>query len=154
MDAKYYFVGESNPWGSDPHFALYPAPNGSAGHRLCRAILGIARATYLEVFTRVNLCDGGWSTRAARRRASEMRAESAERDRLVLLGARVAAAFDLPFRPFETFGEDALVLPHPSGRCRIWNDPDSIARARIALRQFLPPEVGGLIAEPWEGVET
>jgi hypothetical protein len=28
-----------------------------------------------------------------------------------------------------------IVLPHPSGLCRLWNQPDSVMRARAALQE-------------------
>jgi hypothetical protein len=40
---KIVLVGESNPYGADPYYALYPAPDGSAGHRLCCLVLGMTR---------------------------------------------------------------------------------------------------------------
>jgi len=49
-------VGEANPWGSDPFYALYPYPERYAGWRLCHLILGLYRRTYLGYFDRVNLC--------------------------------------------------------------------------------------------------
>ena len=142
-------VGELNPYGEEPEYALYPSPEGSAGYRLCCMIFGMRRLDYLRTFERVNLCVGEWSMRAARARATQLADD--DDNMLVLLGARVASAFDLPYRPFETFGEDMLVLPHPSGLCRVWNEPDAVLRARIASIQFFRPylpEVAGAIAEP------
>jgi hypothetical protein len=103
----------------------------------------MGRRAYLGSFRRVNLVVGEWSTEAAREAAARVRDS-----RLVLLGSRVCGAFRVPFRPFAAFevswGRRALVLPHPSGRCRLWNDPDNIARARAAVAEFVP-EVGQLL---------
>lgn len=123
MPSRITLVGELNP---------------SAGERLCCDILGMWRKEYLATFDRVNLCDGRWSVVAARTRAKELCKPGAK---LVLLGAKVCQGFGLPYSPFSTFGvgisnpnvEDAstvLILPHPSGRCQAWNDPNTIPRAR------------------------
>lgn len=110
--SKPLLVGESNPYRSDPHFALYPAPDGCSGHRLCRLILKMGRRDYLEA---------------------------------------VCSAFGVRYRPFETCGV-RLVLPHPSGRCRLWNAPSNYGRVRAAVRLFLP-EVAHLLDAGGEGDE-
>lgn len=134
--SKPTLVGESNPYGPDPDFALYPAPDGCSGHRLCCLILGMFRHDYLEAFDRVNLCDGRWSIRNARLRAEEL---SRQPGRFVLLGAKVSAAFQVPFVPFEVSeGGTMLVLPHPSGLCRLWGEPGAFEKAREAVRRFAP----------------
>ena len=125
-------VGESNPYGRDPYFALWPGPVNSAGWRLCHKILGMERAAYLAAFDRVNLCAGDWSRAEARRAAERV---LRERRAAVALGARVADALGVEYRrPFRVVelpgGQRVAVLPHPSGRCRAWNDPDSYRRAR------------------------
>lgn len=136
---KPVLVGESNPYGSDPEFALYPSPEGSAGHRMCEYILGMYRRDYLESFNRVNLIAGAWDNATALINARQVVGE-----RLVLLGSKVSAAFEQPFRPFTRVvlsyspARVALILPHPSGLCRIWNDPARIAEARERMREFAP----------------
>jgi hypothetical protein len=137
MESKPLLVGESNPYGSDPRFALYPAPDGCSGHRLCCLVLGMRRADYLREFERKNLCDGPWDMLAARRRAQELRTWKAP---IILLGAKVARAFEFdPFEPFVvTDGGRTLVLPHPSGRCRVWNDPLAVGRTRALVAEVVP----------------
>lgn len=130
--AKVLLVGESNPYGSDPRFALYPAPPGCAGARLC-AILGLTDGEYLRTFDRCNLLVGReWPIAAARRAASDLTAEYR-----ILLGARVAAAHGLTFEPFcnvQDNGWRGVILPHPSGRSRLWNYwPQAQARARALV---------------------
>lgn len=58
---KPLLVGEQNPYGADPKFALYPYPENSAGGRLCFKVFGLTRHEYLARFDRVNLCSGKWS---------------------------------------------------------------------------------------------
>lgn len=143
-------VGEYNPYGTGPDFALWPGPVGCSGWRLCHTILGMDEAEYLSTFDRVNLLDAShpfagkrWPVRVAREEAARL-----THPRRVLLGARVAAAHSAVgsrFRPFERIdcGADealrwtALVLPHPSGLSRLWNDPQAVRRAREAVRALL-----------------
>lgn len=143
-------VGESNPYGSNPEFALYPLPERSAGGRLCRLVLGMRMAEYLRAYDRANLCDGRWSAPTARAEALGCPPHGRP-DRA--LGARVAAAFALDFEPFTArqqriVGDGAawsatlVVLPHPSGLCRLWNEPGAFERARAVLRVAGCP-VGG-----------
>lgn len=124
-------VGECNPHGADPYYALYPAPDGCSGHRLCCLILGMRRRDYLEAFGRTDLCAGQWSARVARSEAEQLSG------RLILLGSKVTSAFGLEFRPFGVQG-DRLVLPHPSGLCRLWSEPGAIDAARKAVAEFVP----------------
>jgi hypothetical protein len=134
QEDKVVLVGEQNPYGGDPYYALYPAPDGCSGHRLCNLILGMYRRDYMRVFDRVNLCSGDWSVREARESAKLLRGR-----KLVLCGSKVSQAFGVKFDPFFVCHEFGLViLPHPSGLCRIWNDAGSIQRARSAVAEFAP----------------
>lgn len=141
---KPVLVGESNPYGSDPYFALYPAPDGCSGHRLCCRILGMHRAAYMEAFDRVNLCDGPWSMPRARQAAMSLIGKCAGYCKLILLGSKVAAAFGVPFVPFTAVDEVLLRLPHPSGLCRMWSEEGAVDRARAAVAAFVP-EVAHLL---------
>lgn len=150
MSDKVLLVGELNPYGADPYFALYPAPDGCSGHRLCKLILGMSRAKYLEAFDRVNLCAGKWSKKDARRAQLELTAR-----RYILLGSKVCGAFETPFEPFavRTWScgvignfRIGLILPHPSGLCRLWSRPGYFKQAREAVAAFAP-EVAPLMRE-------
>lgn len=134
-------VGESNPHSSDPRHALHPHPPGAAGSRLCK-ILGMQPCEYLEKFDRVNLLrTAEWSPVKARNAARKL-----THRRRILLGARVAAAHGIKFYPFCRFTlEDdvrVLILPHPSGRCRIWNDRTAFVSAREAIGRFMEETKG------------
>lgn len=129
-------VGEDNPHHSDPRLALWPRPSQYAGGRLCR-ILGMDERRYLRAFDRVNLCDGAWDAAEARANAERLLGLGKP---LVLLGSKVCRAFGATFTPETLFtvrelapGVNAAVLPHPSGRCRAWNDAGSYQRARDAV---------------------
>ena len=133
-------LGEQNPYGGDPEMALYPHPDGSAGQRLAEVVLGLKRADYLRRFDRANVLDRGgrWSAPEAREAAAR---KVFGRHRVVALGAKVAAALRLPTTPFVEhevplpgFGtRRVLVLPHPSGLCRVWNEPGAHERARALV---------------------
>lgn len=138
-------VGEANPYGGDPYYALYPDPPNCAGDRLCRKVMGLDPDDYLERFDRVNLCPRRWSAREARERADAMRIER-KGGTLVLLGARVTRAFGMFFAPFlverrgpvwpaDGASTAYVVLPHPSGLSRAWNAPGAYDRARAVLRE-------------------
>src|ERR1019366_478944 len=119
----------------DPRYALYPLPKGSAGDRLCRLVLQMGLREYVNTFDRVNLCAGKWSVKAARARAGELLA-SRDAGAVVLLGARVCNAFMLAFVPFSVVQGGRLsvvILPHPSGLSRAWNEPGAYDRARSVL---------------------
>lgn len=140
MAERVVLVGESNPYGGNDDFALYPHPEGCSGWRLCCVILGMRRADYLRSFERVNLCRGAWNMAEARGRAAGLRDR-----RLVLCGAKVCRAFGVPFRSLETPDREPpaamrgyVVLNHPSGRCLAWNEPGAAERAREAVAAFAP----------------
>jgi hypothetical protein len=154
-------VGEHNPYRPGQAFALYPHPERSAGHRLCVDIMRMRRAAYLRNFDRLNLCvHRAWDVGEARERALSVVQECANDGAcrsywrtIVLLGSRVCGAFDVPFVPFVARRMGALpgprnkgvlrgsgaafdwvvILPHPSGRSRLWNEAGAIGRARAAL---------------------
>lgn len=139
-------VGESNPYGSDPDFALYCYPPGCAGYRL-RRILGLPQHQYLSLH-RKNLCDGDWSKESAKQRALELLDPHAPWRVMVLLGRKVTETFErvaldgAPLVPFSTrpccLGRTLVSLPHPSGRnARAWS-PALQARARQILHELAP----------------
>ena len=81
----------------------------------------------------------------AKRRAAVLASEFLLGRTVVLLGARVAEAFGEIYTHFMLYPGVRLnfvSLPHPSGRCRLWNEPESYERARAVLRAagVLPQE--------------
>jgi hypothetical protein len=133
MRRRIWLVGESDPHSDLEVDALHPGA-GTVGGRLCREILGLEPREYISKFVRRNLLLAGekWSASLARATADFIREESRGAP-LALLGRRVAEAFGTDFVPFRV-RSGVLTLPHPSGRCRLWNDPNSYATARAALR--------------------
>jgi hypothetical protein len=132
-------VGEDPGPSGDPAYALHDAPDGCAGHRL-RLLTGLSSADYLSTFARVNLrqrCDSKWSAPAAREAALAL-LPALDGRVVVLLGAKVRDAFRSPpdkyaFSDHPGPSERRVLLagmPHPSGLCRDWRDPDKVAEAR------------------------
>lgn len=126
-----------------------------SGFRLC-AIMGVDPDDYLERYVRQNLCDAEWDEATARRSARRIAVNAMFQtgpSRIVLLGRRVADAFVDALVGIGANGLRRLellegyccvgasleidvvlvVLPHPSGRSRVWNDPKSLRRARRLL---------------------
>ena len=142
---KPLLVGELNPYGADPRAALWPAPVNSSGWRLCTKILGMTPRTYLRNFDRMNLCAGTWSKVTAKTAALDIMAH--REGPLVLLGAKVCDAFGVAYQPFSVQlnlldpRNEILVLPHPSGRCFAWNDPEANLRAQKVIQKLLDQSV-------------
>lgn len=151
MTALVLLIGEDNPYGGDPRFALYPYPRRASGHRLM-TILGVAEGVYLddEAIARTNLCPEHWSAKLARKNARAIH-EAPPAATVVLLGRKVAEAFgaeifssSVAFLPFTAtyMVKDPPVhyvaLPHPSGRCTEWNAPGAVERARRLMRTACP----------------
>lgn len=146
MTGRVLLVGENNPYGSDPEFALYCYPPGCAGYRL-RRIFGLPQHQYLALH-RKNLCDGDWSKDQAKTRAFELLSPQAPWNVIVLLGRKVTEAFEKvalggdPLVAFSTRascpGVTLVSLPHPSGRNLVWNQPWAPKRAREILRDLVP----------------
>lgn len=146
-------VGEVNPYGVDPKFALYPRPRHASGNRL-RAIMGLTDTAYMKFLDRANLCAGKWSAPAARRAAEDL--VLLPYDVLILLGAKVRGAFDgpAPFKQFVSMEYRLVGLPHPSGRCRTWSDPGAAERAREVLAKAAPWVPWGMVGMRDELVKT
>jgi hypothetical protein len=140
-------VGEANPYSPNPRLALYPYPPHSAGACL-RRLLGMTHHEYMAAFDRVNLFThppAKWSALSAREAALEVQRKR-DNEVVILLGRRVAKAFDfdLEWWSHQEFGRArdgksvTLVLaPHPSGRCREWNNPRSCVRLRKIVGRYL-----------------
>jgi len=123
---------------------LFPLPPHGTGGRLCE-LLGMAPSEYLARFDRENLFSthqARWSAPTARVRACEVVRSGAWRGRrVVLLGARLAAAFGMHrsvaprLRWVYVEALDAVVglVPHPSGLNRWYN----VAENREVARTFI-----------------
>lgn len=132
-----FIVGENNPYGDDPYFAMFPRPTNSAGGRLCYQVLQLQEAQYLSGFHRRNLLQQPrWSVVDARAAAVKLSEEIGD-SKVILLGAKVCAGFRLDFKPFTIVRNKVAILPHPSGLCRIWSEPGAYDRGRDLVRELL-----------------
>lgn len=149
---KPLLVGEANPYyRGDDGYALFPLPERASGHRLATLVMGFADdrsglQRYLEAFDRVNLCKEHWGLKEARPKAQAILHEH-RTSPIVLCGQKVCTAFGVAYEPLKihfarTVDEGVnnwqsilLVLPHPSGLCRFWNEENAFDRARAFLRE-------------------
>lgn len=150
-DPRVWLVGETNPYQDDPEdsirYAMYPEPEESAGGRLCNLILGMHQRDYLRSFERRNLLAGPWEGKGVRERARASAAclswEMSEGDVVLMLGKKVFDSFFpgevwLLFDVHQRCGRRHLVLPHPSGLNRFWNEFLSYAHVRTFLAKHAP----------------
>jgi len=145
-------LGMNNPQSAEPSMALWPDPPGCAGHRLW-VISGMGRTEWLEMFERRNLLDSTrWVQAEGEKSADRMRGEL--RDRVVVMcGVDVARCVEgLPrglfcwHRPMSGGVEGQgwwARIPHPSGKCRDWNDPIVVECARIFLEELAAAHAEG-----------
>lgn len=148
------FLGEDNPQSARPAHQLLDYPPNCAGHRLRGAILRVPSDAYLSCW-RGNLCTPAWSERQAAETAAHVFDGEAPWRVVVMLGRKVARVMagtrlvpDMPPFARRTRGDLTFVsLPHPSGRCRDWNDAKSYERALAAIRAAAPALPWG--SEPW-----
>lgn len=140
----------NNPLSSDPRHALYPHPPGCAGWNLAK-YSGLSHREYLERFERRNiLSQPKWERREALAAADALIEELRGRT-VVILGVETAVIMRLTHleafrwqRPpvlgglFDSGGDGWWArLPHPSGRCREWNDPLVRECAQIFLQELV-----------------
>ena len=132
--------GMNNPHGPHPRMALWPDPPGCAGHRLWQltaARTGASAMDYARAFHRYNLVQrGDFSRNAARDRWHLIEPELlSEFDTLVLLGVEVSQAIGLDI-PLLTITPSMILLPHPSGRNRWYNDPVNRTVVEILMEEL------------------
>lgn len=141
--ARAVILGMNNPLSPRPEHALFPYPPGCTGYRIWRLLQtlrpDVMRSQYLSGFDRMNMIDGReWSDAEARRRVPEVLSRC--RGRVVLvLGEGPRRALGLRkelILPQEHEGATWRQLPHPSGRCHWYNDPECAALAASLLRDL------------------
>lgn len=144
MSERILIVGETNPYGSNPDFALYHLPRHASGNRL-REHLGLPDHVYGGI-QKLNLCQGQWGMKSARESAETIETVSLW-PVIVMLGSKVKSAFHLQHLPFfqaiKVLELTYISLPHPSGLNRIWNTPGVRFVARDLLRQHAPEVAWG-----------
>jgi uracil-DNA glycosylase len=130
------FVGENATSPVEPAEVLV----GPSGRRLA-TMLNITLAQFARRYARRNLSSGThWDEQESRSGAWQATRGCT---RVVLLGSRVRRAFG--FEAVSALdvatkdGKRFLMLPHPSGRNRWYNDARNTARAAAVLREFVEP---------------
>lgn len=157
-DTRPLLIGMNNPLSTRPRYALWPDPPGCSGHRLWSLLndaYEVTREEYVAAFDRVNLVVGPWDATVARREVDLLVASGALECRTaVLLGRSVQDAFGWRRRESldsevcsMTTGHGAaysttlVALPHPSGMCRWYNDPENRRRAGVVLADLFAQSV-------------
>jgi len=141
-------VGEAPGAKTDGSVPLYPHVAGCAASRLMR-YAEITPKYWLGCTHRVNLCAKSWSPHEAEGTvellrtwlSSPMHFYRKEPMRVLLLGRRVSDAWGLrgspPFGRTSIGRLDVAWIPHPSGRCLLYNDKKNQRRAGRAVRWVL-----------------
>jgi hypothetical protein len=102
-------------------------------------MLGCSEDEYLRRFYRANLCVGmTWNVREARRQAEFTLGMdlNGEPIHIVMLGAKVSAAFGQSDQGVWSTRGRFTRIPHPSGLCREWAKPGAVERLRSVMRPW------------------
>jgi len=130
-------VGLNNPHSDDPEKALATDRHGSSGYKLWLMLKeaanrngqDLSEADYLARFNRINLTDAiQFNVHVAKARVPQLIA-SFRYCRVVLCGTRVPMILGLKHTGFHLGPQHGkefayYVIPHPSGLCREYNDPN------------------------------
>lgn len=151
-DTRPVLVGMNNPISRHPSHALYPSPVNCTGWRVWQLLQGadpsISDEQYLLGFDRRNVLSARtWSAREARAAGAELMDEISGRT-IVVLGVETCRALGLPRSPWAEWASHGatrcVLLPHPSGRCREYNEPSMRARAGAVLLEAYRGRRGAL----------
>ncbi len=139
-------LGMNNPQSAKPSDALYPHPVGCAGWRVLEMLRRrVPEATvqdYLVAFDRRNLLNATvWNGAEAKLSADEfVRTERKLAGRTVVtLGDKVRSLLGLEkdlIHPHERSGVIYRQLPHPSGLCRWYNEPQCLELTSLLLEDL------------------
>lgn len=143
-DRRPILLGMNNPLSEKPEHALFPHPPGCTGWRIWQMLRDFAgeevtRAQYLAAFDRRNLVDGKtWDRGRALAGVDKFVVDVRERV-VVVFGEAPRVALRLPkllMHPQLIGDVTWRQLPHPSGRCRWYNDPNNRAAAGTLLAEL------------------
>lgn len=134
-------VGENPGANTHPDLPLFPWPERSSAGRLLE-MSGLTAGQYLGGLYRRNLVDEPrWSRSAGAHRARSIVTALFEMPkglRVVLCGSKVARAFGLRVEWWTPVRLDSrqtcVVVPHPSGLNRVYNDDSARARTGAWIR--------------------
>src|SRR5262245_52125885 len=123
-------IGPCNPYSTDPRDAFTARYDNTSGFRLYKLMCmasPVSRREFDSGFDRRNLCTIEWNAEKAQIKAQQMRPWMAGR-KVLVLGEDTRRCFRLPkilIHPVHQDGAEWRCLPHPSGRCRWYNDPNN-----------------------------
>lgn len=141
MNSNILIVGQGPSQHGDPD-----RPLEGAADRL-GPLLGITPALFINRYARINL-NAQWIGKAGKGDVFDI-AEGYTSTKVllrgswthyVLLGQKVAQCFGIksdPCTAVEAINKHFLLLPHPSGINRWWNDAENRSRASAKMREFL-----------------
>jgi hypothetical protein len=141
-------LGIDNPHSKDPDDALSVYPVGASGYRLWlmikeaanRAGRDFSEGDYMNGFDRRNLFS---SENYSQGKLVRVRVfSSLARREVVMLGTKVPTALGFKHTGFDLKPRDGgmfryYVVPHPSGLCREYNDPEMRVRVGNLLLKLL-----------------
>jgi hypothetical protein len=136
--------GERPGPNTDPARPLHPHTSTGAAARLIK-MMGMSEVEYLGATCRYNVVDDQYSATTgymARERVKnrlEAHRNLGDDAKFVVLGRSAAAAFPPKYR-YQPFGHplgDVIIIPHPSGRNRMYNSQDYYDFIVQSLREFL-----------------
>jgi hypothetical protein len=131
------FVGEQ-PGGPPGNSSAFDG--GSSTEKLIH-LMNCSLEYFKAHYERVNLCPvsgPAYDKGFAQMMAQSLMARAAPTAYL-LCGRKVAEAFGVSgpwFRTKKVADHVLVPIPHPSGRCRWWNDPENVVVAQLELSKF------------------
>jgi hypothetical protein len=140
---KPLLIGQAPSRKGDPAKPLSRDPLASRLAHLC----GLTKEEYLDAFERVNILDA-WPGKCGKgdafplaetRRNAALITADIRNERVVLLGKSVARSFGIKANVLKWFrfgAGRAIVLPHPSGVNRWYNDENNVIAARRIMRRL------------------
>lgn len=143
-DKRPILLGMNNPLSSNPRHALFPHPPGCTGWRIWQMLRDfcdeeVTRAQYIAAFDRRNLVDDKVWDRGKALDGVDRLIAAVRRRTVVVFGEAPRVALRLPkllMHPQIIDGVTWRQLPHPSGRCRWYNDPENRAVAGALLAEL------------------
>jgi hypothetical protein len=143
-DSRVVLLGLNNPLSASPLMALWPDPPRCTGWNLWRMI-DCSKEDFVRGFDRRNLVDATVYNRPSQEHTRQLW-RSLDGRRVIVLGATVLSelvvAGAVGHRPpwiLPQRGEGPLewrMVPHPSGRCREYNDPAMRLRVSMLLQDY------------------
>ncbi len=119
-------VGMNDPTFANPRLALHPRFFNSAGRRLWQ-MSGVPMKDWMKNVERKNvLSKRDWNNRDAKNSGARLRRKLDKKDDTVFVLGRLAwIALKLPVKSLwlSSFDKKYILLPHPSGKNLVYNDP-------------------------------